>query len=61
MAFDYKREYKEFYQPKGVPSIVMAPRATYVAVRGEGIPFEEFFLVTKMTPSRNRSMAVWLC
>ncbi len=41
MAFDYKKEYKEFYMPKGTPSIVMAPKMNYIAVRGHGDPNEE--------------------
>ena len=28
MTFDYKKEYKEFYMPKGTPSIVRVPRVT---------------------------------
>ena len=28
MAFDYKKEYKEFYMPKGTPSIVAVPMKT---------------------------------
>ena len=27
MAFDYKKEYKEFYMPKGTPSIVTVPNS----------------------------------
>ena len=38
MAFDYKKEYKEFYLPKGQPSIVDVPAMNYVAVRGKGDP-----------------------
>lgn len=38
MAFDYKKEYKEFYQPAGRPEIVELPAMNYVAVRGEGDP-----------------------
>lgn len=38
MAFDYKKEYKEFYMPKGKPQIVVIPPMTYVAVRGHGDP-----------------------
>ena len=38
MAFDYKKEYKEFYLPKNAPSIVEIPRMSYVAVRGKGDP-----------------------
>ena len=38
MAFDYKKEYKEFYMPKGTPSIVTVPKMNYIAVRGSGNP-----------------------
>lgn len=41
MAFDFKREYKEFYLPKAQPSIVTVPRMNYVAVRGQGDPNDE--------------------
>lgn len=41
MAFDYKKEYKEFYQPKKKPSMVEVPEMRYIAVRGEGDPNEE--------------------
>ena len=34
MAFDFKKEYKEFYLPKGTPSIVIVPKMNYIAVRG---------------------------
>lgn len=40
MAFDYKKEYREFYLPKNKPSIVQIPRMNYVAVRGKGDPNE---------------------
>ena len=30
MAFDYKKEYKEFYMPKGTPSIVTVPKMNYI-------------------------------
>lgn len=42
MAFDYKKEYKEFYMPKNKPSIVEIPKMNYIAVRGKGNPNEEF-------------------
>ena len=32
MTFDYKKEYKEFYMPKGTPSIVRVPKMNYIAV-----------------------------
>ena len=38
MAFDFKREYREFYLPKNVPEIVDIPGMNYVAVRGRGDP-----------------------
>ena len=41
MAFDFKKEYKEFYMPKNKPVIVNVPEANYIAVRGEGNPNEE--------------------
>ncbi len=41
MAFDYKKEYKEFYMPKSVPTIVTVPKANYIAVRGKGNPNDE--------------------
>lgn len=41
MAFDYKKEYKEFYMPKNKPSIVEIPRMNYIAVRGKGNPNDE--------------------
>ncbi|MBR2832041.1 MAG: GyrI-like domain-containing protein [Oscillospiraceae bacterium] len=41
MAFDFKKEYKEFYMPKDKPEIVSVPAANYIAVRGSGDPNEE--------------------
>lgn len=41
MAFDFKKEYKEFYMPKNKPQIVNVPTANYIAVRGCGDPNEE--------------------
>lgn len=41
MAFDYKKEYKEFYMPKNKPGIVTVPPMNYIAVRGKGNPNEE--------------------
>ena len=38
MAFDYKKEYKEFYQPPKTPSIIDIPQMDYIAVRGKGDP-----------------------
>lgn len=41
MAFDYKKEYKEFYVPPKEPQIVTIPRMNFLAVRGKGDPNEE--------------------
>ena len=41
MAFDFKKEYKEFYLPKNTPEIVTVPRTSYIVVRGQGDPNEE--------------------
>ena len=41
MAFDFKKEYKEFYLPPSKPQIVTVPPAQYIAVRGEGNPNDE--------------------
>lgn len=38
MAFDFKKEYRALYQPKKQPGIIDAPRAHYLAVRGQGNP-----------------------
>ena len=41
MPFDFKKEYKEFYMPKGKPEIVTVPKMNYIAVCGKGNPNEE--------------------
>ena len=41
MAFDFKKEFKEFYLPGNAPEIVTVPRMNYIAVRGAGDPNEE--------------------
>ena len=41
MAFDFKKEYKEFYMPGNQPEIVTVPKANYIAVRGKGDPNEK--------------------
>ena len=41
MAFDYKKEFKEFYLPAKKPGIVHIPKMQFVAVRGSGNPNEE--------------------
>ncbi len=41
MAFDFKKEYKEFYMPKNTPTIILVPKMNYIAVRGKGDPNAE--------------------
>ena len=41
MAFDFKKEYKEFYMPPKKPGIVTVPQLNYIAVRGRGDPNED--------------------
>ncbi len=41
MAFDFKKEYKEFYMPSDKPSMVEVPPFNYIAVRGRGNPNDE--------------------
>ncbi len=41
MAFDFKKEYKEFYMPKNKPQLITIPKMNYIAVRGKGDPNEE--------------------
>ena len=41
MAFDFKKEYKEFYLPKTTPEIISVPKMNYIAVHGTGDPNEE--------------------
>ncbi len=48
MAFDYKKEYKEFYLPGKTPQLVEIPKMNYIAVRGKEIP------IKKAGPIRNR-------
>ena len=38
MAFDFKKEYKEFYLPASKPGIVTVPAFNFIAVRGKGNP-----------------------
>ena len=40
MAFDFKKEYKDLYQPKTTPSILTVPPMRCIAVRGAGDPNE---------------------
>ena len=41
MAFDFKKEYREYYLPPQTPVIVDVPPMNYVAVRGQGNPNDE--------------------
>ena len=41
MAFDYKKEYREFYMPPNKPGIIEIPPMNFLAVRGKGDPNEE--------------------
>ena len=41
MAFDYKKEYKEFYLPPRTPGLITVPAMNFLAVRGKGDPNEE--------------------
>ena len=41
MAFDFKKEFKEYYMPKNKPQIVDMPPVNYIAVRGKGDPNDE--------------------
>ena len=38
MAFDYKKEYKEFYLPPRAPGLIEVPQMRYIAVSGSGDP-----------------------
>lgn len=40
MAFDFKKEYNAFYNPKNKPEILTVPPMNYIAVRGKGDPNE---------------------
>lgn len=41
MAFDYKKEYKEYYLPKNRPVIITIPKMNYIGIKGQGNPNEE--------------------
>ena len=41
MAFDYKKESKDFYMPPKKPEILGIPEMNYLAVRGKGDPNDE--------------------
>ncbi|MGN1275371.1 MAG: transcriptional regulator, partial [Floccifex sp.] len=41
MAFDFKKECKEFYIAKRKPEIINVPKMNYIAIRGKGNPNQE--------------------
>ncbi len=41
MAFDFKKEFKEYYMPECTPQIVNVPSMNYISVTGKGNPNEE--------------------
>ena len=41
MAFDFKKEYRDLYQPKVAPAIVQVSPMRFIAVEGAGDPNEE--------------------
>ena len=40
MPFDFKKEYRDLYQPKATPAIVQVPAMRFLAVEGTGDPNE---------------------
>ena len=50
MAFDFKKEFKEFYLPAATPTIVTVPVMNFLVVRGKGDPNEG------CSPSARRSV-----
>lgn len=40
MAFDFKKEYRDLYQPKTTPSLIEVPPMRFLAVEGAGDPNE---------------------
>lgn len=41
MPFDFKKAYKQYYQPKDQPEIIHVQKANYIAMRGQGDPNAE--------------------
>ena len=39
MAYDFKREFRDLYQPKARPSLVDVPAMTFAAIAGTGDPW----------------------
>lgn len=50
MAFDFKKEFKEFYLPSGKPEIVTVPRMNYIAVEGRGTPTGRAGIISRPWP-----------
>lgn len=46
MAFDFKKEYREFYLPKNKPEIVTVPKMNYIAVREKEIQMKQAALIS---------------
>ena len=40
-VLDYKKEYRDLYNPKNQPSIINVPKIIFVAVDGQGNPNDE--------------------
>ena len=58
MAFDFKKEYKEFYMPKNKPENVNVSVTNYIAVRGKGDPNEKDDV--EGMDYANKSMLNWI-
>lgn len=41
MAYDFKKEQKQFYKPGKRPEVIEVPKMKYIAVRGKGNPNQE--------------------
>ena len=54
MAFDYKKEYREFYLPPRKPGIICVPEMRFAAVRGHGDPNEEGAPTSRLWSSSTR-------
>lgn len=48
-AFDYKKEYKEFYLPPRKPQIVEVPEMNFLAVRGMGIRMKKKEIIRRQS------------
>ena len=63
MAFDFKKEYKEFHMPKNKPSILTVPAMNDTAVRGHGDPNQEggqYKQAILCRSSANRGNTSWI-